>query len=152
MTIAWSITECIRYSYYALNLVNLGPSWLVWCRYVHMGFGIWDLKAPMNRRTANSTNFFLYIYACYSYTFFFILYPVGAGSEAMEIYQAIPFAHNIHPAYSYFLWAMIAIYPPGNTLIARAIHISYPCLLAGVNTNTCPSFTGKQASSSCTRT
>ncbi|KAK3808333.1 MAG: tyrosine phosphatase-like protein [Benniella sp.] len=79
MTIAWSITECIRYSYYALNLVNLGPSWLVWCRY----------------------------------TFFFILYPVGAGSEALEIYQAIPFAHNVHPAYYYYLWAMIAIYPPG---------------------------------------
>ncbi|KAF9432653.1 hypothetical protein BGZ76_010507 [Entomortierella beljakovae] len=79
MTIAWGITECIRYAYYALNLVNLGPSWLVWCRY----------------------------------TFFFILYPVGAGSEAIEVYQSLPFAQSIHPAYYYFLWAIIAIYPPG---------------------------------------
>ncbi|KAG0314842.1 hypothetical protein BGZ99_007831 [Dissophora globulifera] len=79
MTIAWSITECIRYAYYALNLVNLGPSWLVWCRY----------------------------------TFFYILYPVGAGSEAIEIYQALPFANTIHPAYYYFLVAMLCIYPPG---------------------------------------
>ncbi|KAG0297782.1 hypothetical protein BGZ98_000437 [Dissophora globulifera] len=79
MTIAWSITECIRYAYYALNLVNLGPSWLVWCRY----------------------------------TFFYILYPVGAGSEAIEIYQALPFANTVHPAYYYFLVAMLCIYPPG---------------------------------------
>ncbi|KAF9289019.1 hypothetical protein BGZ68_010174 [Mortierella alpina] len=79
MTIAWCITECIRYAYYALNLVNLGPSWLIWCRY----------------------------------TFFYILYPVGAGSEAIEIYQSLPFAHTIHPGYYYFLCAMLCIYPPG---------------------------------------
>ncbi|KAG0293629.1 hypothetical protein BGZ96_002511 [Linnemannia gamsii] len=79
MTIAWCITECIRYAYYALNLVNMGPSFLVWCRY----------------------------------TFFYILYPVGAGSEAIEIYQSLPFAHTIHPAYYYFLVAMLCIYPPG---------------------------------------
>jgi hypothetical protein len=34
MTIAWCITECIRYAYYALNLLNVGPSFLIWCRYV----------------------------------------------------------------------------------------------------------------------
>ncbi|KAI8360324.1 tyrosine phosphatase-like protein [Mortierella sp. GBAus27b] len=79
MAIAWSITECIRYPHYALGLIGVSPSFLVWCRY----------------------------------TFFFILYPVGAGSEAIEIYQAIPFAHAIHPAYVYFLWTMLAIYPPG---------------------------------------
>ncbi|KAF9190220.1 hypothetical protein BGZ51_008851 [Haplosporangium sp. Z 767] len=79
MTIAWCITECIRYAYYALNLINLGPHWLVWCRY----------------------------------TFFYILYPIGAGSEAIEIYQSLPFAHAVHPYYYYFLCAMICIYPPG---------------------------------------
>ncbi|KAG0212062.1 hypothetical protein BGX28_006960 [Mortierella sp. GBA30] len=79
MTIAWCITECIRYAYYALNLVSLGPSWLIWCRY----------------------------------TFFYILYPIGAGSEAIEIYQSLPFAHTIHPGYYYFLCAMLCIYPPG---------------------------------------
>lgn len=52
----------------------------------------------------------------YRYTFFYILYPVGAGSEAIEIYQALPFAHTIHPGYYYFLVAMLCIYPPGNTL------------------------------------
>ncbi|KAF9404057.1 hypothetical protein BGX21_000003 [Mortierella sp. AD011] len=79
MTVAWCITECVRYAYYALNLVNSGPAWLLWCRY----------------------------------TFFYILYPVGAGSEAIEIYQSLPFAHTIHPGYYYFLIAMICTYPPG---------------------------------------
>jgi very-long-chain (3R)-3-hydroxyacyl-CoA dehydratase len=32
MTIAWSITEVIRYSYYALNLMGFNPRFLVWCR------------------------------------------------------------------------------------------------------------------------
>jgi len=31
--IAWSITEIIRYGYYALNLFNSSPNWLTWCRY-----------------------------------------------------------------------------------------------------------------------
>ncbi|KAF9899319.1 hypothetical protein BX616_003099, partial [Lobosporangium transversale] len=79
MTIAWSITECIRYAYYALNLTNMGPSWLTWCRY----------------------------------TFFYVLYIVGAGSEAIEIYQALPFASNVNPAYYYVLAAILCIYPPG---------------------------------------
>ncbi|KAF6203945.1 hypothetical protein GE061_002283 [Apolygus lucorum] len=30
---AWSITEIIRYSFYALNLINAVPYFLVWCRY-----------------------------------------------------------------------------------------------------------------------
>lgn len=30
---AWSITEIIRYAYYALNLFQLAPQWLTWCRY-----------------------------------------------------------------------------------------------------------------------
>ncbi|KAF9973177.1 hypothetical protein BGZ73_003616 [Actinomortierella ambigua] len=79
MTIAWSITEIIRYSYYALNLVGVQPASLVWCRY----------------------------------TFFYILYPVGAGSEAIEIWRALPFASQIGQEYYYFLIAMLCIYPPG---------------------------------------
>ncbi|KAJ9082809.1 hypothetical protein DSO57_1001336 [Entomophthora muscae] len=33
MTIAWSITEVIRYLFYAFNLVGTAPSFIVWCRY-----------------------------------------------------------------------------------------------------------------------
>ncbi|KAG2226785.1 hypothetical protein INT45_005750 [Circinella minor] len=33
MMIAWSVTECIRYSYYALNLIGQVPKALTWARY-----------------------------------------------------------------------------------------------------------------------
>ncbi|RZF36620.1 hypothetical protein LSTR_LSTR007323 [Laodelphax striatellus] len=33
MLFAWAVTEIIRYSYYALNIVNFVPYALVWCRY-----------------------------------------------------------------------------------------------------------------------
>ncbi|KAI8139480.1 tyrosine phosphatase-like protein [Fennellomyces sp. T-0311] len=33
MMIAWSVTECIRYSYYSLNLIGHVPRFLTWARY-----------------------------------------------------------------------------------------------------------------------
>lgn len=72
------------------------------------------LRNPIEYRTVKTQHFFLIFLPLNSYTFFYILYPVGAGSEAIEIYQSLPFAHTIHPAYYYFLVAMICIYPPGN--------------------------------------
>ncbi|EJT97406.1 PTPLA-domain-containing protein [Dacryopinax primogenitus] len=56
MVFAWSITEVIRYSWYALNLCDLKISWLTWIRY----------------------------------TFFYVLYPVGAGSEAFVMFSTLP--------------------------------------------------------------
>jgi very-long-chain (3R)-3-hydroxyacyl-CoA dehydratase len=32
MTIAWSITEVVRYMFYALGLFDISPSLLLWCR------------------------------------------------------------------------------------------------------------------------
>ncbi|CAG8454214.1 9774_t:CDS:2 [Paraglomus brasilianum] len=57
MTIAWSVTEIIRYLYYGLNIAKKQPAWLLWCRY----------------------------------TFFFVLYPLGAGSEAI-----LEFLHDVY--------------------------------------------------------
>jgi hypothetical protein len=34
LLIAWSITEVIRYSFYALNLINAVPYLLIWMRYI----------------------------------------------------------------------------------------------------------------------
>jgi very-long-chain (3R)-3-hydroxyacyl-CoA dehydratase len=59
MLLAWSITEIIRYSFYAFSLSPTKtptPHWLVWLRY--------------------ST--------------FYVLYPLGAGSEAALIYSTLP--------------------------------------------------------------
>lgn len=33
LLLAWSVTEVIRYSYYALNIVKAVPHILTWCRY-----------------------------------------------------------------------------------------------------------------------
>ncbi|KAF9484442.1 protein tyrosine phosphatase [Pholiota conissans] len=56
MVLAWSVTEIIRYSFYAFNLVGRNPHALLWLRY----------------------------------TSFYILYPLGAGSEAFLIYATLP--------------------------------------------------------------
>ena len=34
LLMAWTITEILRYLYYALNLISMVPSFLVWCRYI----------------------------------------------------------------------------------------------------------------------
>ncbi|KAF7633047.1 Very-long-chain [Meloidogyne graminicola] len=53
---AWSVTEVIRYSFYALNLINAVPWILIWMRY----------------------------------TFFILLYPLGAGGELLTMFAALP--------------------------------------------------------------
>ncbi|KAG9397041.1 Protein-tyrosine phosphatase-like PTPLA [Carpediemonas membranifera] len=61
MFIAWSITECVRYSFYAINLWTTVPWPLQWVRY----------------------------------SAFFILYPLGAGSEMVcALYAAYLYLKN----------------------------------------------------------
>ncbi|PKC16154.1 PTPLA-domain-containing protein [Rhizophagus irregularis] len=79
MTIAWSITECIRYAFYGLNLIGNQPGWLLWCRY----------------------------------TFFFILYPVGAGSESILVFESLRFAIRISQSFYWILVILLLIYVPG---------------------------------------
>ncbi|TDL26242.1 PTPLA-domain-containing protein [Rickenella mellea] len=56
MVFAWSLTEVIRYSFYALSLLSYEPSFLLYLRY----------------------------------TTFYVLYPLGAGSEAFVNYATLP--------------------------------------------------------------
>lgn len=56
MIISWSLTEIIRYSFYATSLVGCKSSVLNWLRY----------------------------------TTFYVLYPLGAGSEATLIASTLP--------------------------------------------------------------
>jgi len=83
MSVAWSITESIRYAYYGLNLVNIQPYWLLWVRY----------------------------------TFFFVLYPIGAGSEAGLVYQSLPYAKELSLPFYYYLIGILVVYPPGLFLM-----------------------------------
>ncbi|KAJ1982379.1 hypothetical protein H4R34_001727 [Dimargaris verticillata] len=78
MILAWSVTEVVRYSYYAANLLGANLSLLTWARY----------------------------------TFFFILYPVGAGSEATLIYKSLPAAHAVDPKLYWFFCSLIFLYLP----------------------------------------
>lgn len=58
MVLSWSLTEVIRYTFYAASLVGWEPAPLVWARY----------------------------------SFFFALYPTGAGSEALVNLATLPFS------------------------------------------------------------
>ncbi|CAG8442891.1 4683_t:CDS:2, partial [Ambispora gerdemannii] len=78
MTIAWSVTETVRYAYYGFNLLDIQPASLIWARY----------------------------------TFFFVLYPLGAGSEAILIYQSLPYLKDYTYIYYVKIFALLT-YPPG---------------------------------------
>ena len=56
MVLAWSVTEVIRYSTYATNLLGFQPYVLLWLRY----------------------------------SLFWVLYPIGASSEAFVNYSTFP--------------------------------------------------------------
>lgn len=56
MVLAWAITECIRYPFYANQLLGAGSPGLLWARY----------------------------------TTFYVLYPIGATSEAMCLLATLP--------------------------------------------------------------
>lgn len=56
MILAWSVTECIRYAFYALSLLGFAPKPLHWLRY----------------------------------NTFYVLYPLGAGSEAFLMASVLP--------------------------------------------------------------
>ncbi|KAJ8658143.1 hypothetical protein O0I10_006150 [Lichtheimia ornata] len=79
MMIAWSIAECVRYSYYATNLLGSVPGFLNWARY----------------------------------NLFFVLYPMGVGSELTMVYQSLPYAQEWNPLYFYFLIGTSLVYLPG---------------------------------------
>lgn len=89
---AWSITEVIRYSFYALSLIKTVPYVLIWMRY----------------------------------TFFIVLYPLGASGELFtmlagldEIYKkkifTLEMPNNLNFAFSYWWYVVILclLYIPG---------------------------------------
>lgn len=47
------------------------------------------------------------------YNTFFVLYPLGAGSEAYCIWKALPEAWELSQGYYWFLVVILLTYPPG---------------------------------------
>ncbi|EPQ31896.1 uncharacterized protein PFL1_00095 [Pseudozyma flocculosa PF-1] len=69
MVLAWSITECVRYPFYANQLMGSDAAGLLWLRY----------------------------------TTFYVLYPLGAGSEAMCMFVTLPNALPWNKPEAWFL-------------------------------------------------
>ncbi|KAJ7901766.1 PTPLA-domain-containing protein [Mycena olivaceomarginata] len=69
--LAWSVTEVVRYSFYASNLLGYEPRVLLYLRY----------------------------------TMFYVLYPVGASSEAFLAYSTLPFPSGIPTLKSFLGWS-----------------------------------------------
>lgn len=81
-TVAWCITEIIRYLFYTYTLKRGShgvPKWLVWIRY----------------------------------SAFYILYPLGAGSEWILVLFSLPEAEIFSTIYALILKATLLIYLPG---------------------------------------
>jgi len=92
LLIAWSVTEVVRYSFYALNLIKSVPWILIWMRY----------------------------------TFFIVLYPMGASGEVITMLSALgeigrkkhftiemPNAMNFAFSFYYFVILLCLYYIPG---------------------------------------
>ena len=115
MVLAWSMTEIIRYAFYACNLLGFQPYVLLYLRY----------------------------------TTFYILYPVGAFSEAFLIYATLPKSSPL-PGWQarvqemwkptdYFRALMFCIWWPGMTCSSRpsshstlytALYVLYTYMIA----------------------
>ena len=83
MLLAWSVTEVIRYAYFAVNLQTAGvPGWLTWLRY----------------------------------NTFYVLYPLGIGSEWMLVWNA---SHDeeTRQEVRWALWVVMGLYVPGSWVL-----------------------------------
>lgn len=107
MLVAWSVTEVIRYSFFAMNLWFEGdvPAGLQWLRYAFM--------LPKDDIT-------MWLTKLDRYNTFFILYPLGISSECWLIYLAIEPAKRVHPVFEWVLKAILGIYIPGKGTIASS--------------------------------
>jgi len=54
------------------------------------------------------------------YNTFYVLYPMGISSEAWLVYKAIEPAGALHPLLPLALYAILAIYVPGESPSARS--------------------------------
>ena len=92
MVLAWSLTEVIRYPFYALSLLDSKPYTLLYLRY----------------------------------TTFYVLYPLGAFSEAYLNYLTLPKSNPIPSLQS---WAFGAVWTPYDLFRGVMLLVWPPCEL-----------------------
>ncbi|KAI9894320.1 MAG: hypothetical protein M1814_003076 [Vezdaea aestivalis] len=83
MLVAWSLTEVVRYTYFALNLRGWVPPIISWLRY----------------------------------NMFFVLYPLGMGSEVWLVTKALGPAGKRRTELEWALRAILLIYVPGGYIL-----------------------------------
>ncbi|KRZ50491.1 Alpha-N-acetylglucosaminidase, partial [Trichinella nativa] len=107
---AWSISEIVRYSFYALNILAVTPKFLIWLRQLIRFFN----------------SIFLLLTACsFRYTLFIGLYPLGVAGELLAIFAAMgpigrrklftlemPNMFNMSFNFYYSLFFIIPLYIP----------------------------------------
>lgn len=86
-TIAWCITEIVRYTFY-----------------------VYTLRRPTGSATTGAVPYWL---TWIRYSAFYVLYPMGAGSEWLLILLSLPEAEQFSTLYTLFLKANLLIYIPG---------------------------------------
>lgn len=91
MLLAWSVTEVIRYSFYAWNILDEVPYFLLWLRYQHLGISI-DCR----------------------YSTFWVLYPIGVGAELWTMTRALKDAYAWQPVYAAVIVGVMLGYIPGK--------------------------------------
>lgn len=92
MIVAWCFAEMTRYAYYAASILQHVPKWLTWCRS--------DFCALLS-------------IMLFRYTFFFVLYPIGAGGEMLMVIKSISKVGESNNVLALLYMAIAAIYPPG---------------------------------------
>ncbi|KRY27489.1 GDP-L-fucose synthase [Trichinella spiralis] len=106
----WSISEIVRYSFYALNILAVTPKFLTWLRQLIRFFN----------------SIFLLLTACsFRYTLFIGLYPLGVAGELLAIFAAMgpigrrklftlemPNIFNMSFNFYYSLFFIIPLYVP----------------------------------------
>jgi len=98
MLLAWSLTEVVRYSYFVLSLLGQVPTFMVWLRYVPLA----RLGGAIDHDVCR-------------YNLFFVLYPLGIGSEAWLVYRSVSPALEQNRWIGYLLMVVLGIYVPGTS-------------------------------------
>jgi very-long-chain (3R)-3-hydroxyacyl-CoA dehydratase len=94
MLLAWSVTEVIRYSFYAWNILDEVPYFLLWLRYQYRGISI-DCR----------------------YSTFWVLYPIGVGAELWTMTTALKDAYSWQPVYAAVIVVVMLGYIPGTASV-----------------------------------
>ncbi|KAG7147229.1 very-long-chain (3R)-3-hydroxyacyl-CoA dehydratase like protein [Verticillium longisporum] len=109
MLLAWSVTEVIRYSYFALTLSGLQPRVLVWLRY-NTFFLLYPIGIASDGLQPKALVWL-------RYNTFFVLYPIGIASECALVYLAAEPAKAYGELVPYLSYAILAIYVPGSYIL-----------------------------------